>query len=171
MLVVKIGLFIGIVFSVKLAFVYSFEVYEKRIVYMKQIMSFISDLKVYSCTMEMSLDEILDNYNFRYKKINDLCRKFSEELQKEENSNAKYKNIKEYMRFNINTPEKFNDIYCSIINYYGSSYAEVLEKKLSYTEKLMNSFITDYEKNFVDKKTVLNRLSILIGCFAAIILF
>ncbi|HBC30179.1 MAG TPA: hypothetical protein DC024_02875, partial [Clostridiales bacterium] len=68
------------------------------------------------------------------------------------------------------TPNTFNECFSEIINYYGYTYSEVLDRKLRFTIEEMERAMKEFSIKHNEKKTLNNRISFLSGCLAAIIM-
>ncbi len=101
MLIIKISIFCFLILSVKVMFSLFFQDEDTKLYRMKEAADFIEYLRVYSCSMKMSLEEIISKYNFK-------------------NNAVKY--------------------------------------------------IENYEVEYKERKNLLNKLSLLVGCLIAIVL-
>jgi hypothetical protein len=68
------------------------------------------------------------------------------------------------------TPRDFNYIFTEIIDYYGNSYSDVLNKKMDMTIREMQKKLNEFELSHKEKKNLYNRISLLVGCLTAVIL-
>ncbi len=170
MLTVKIGIFSFIIISVKMMFVLFFQEEDKKVSMMKEISDFIEFLRIYSCSMKMSLEEILLNYNFKYENVKSVFNKLLQDLT-EENSNKNVNNsFEEFLGNEIKSPMEFNIKVSKILDFYGNSMSDVLDNKLSFLRNDINKYIDKYEDEYKERKNLLNKLSLLIGCLIAVVL-
>ena len=166
MIWIKSSLFILIIVTVKLIFKFINDNGDKCLNNMKEILDFTDYLRIYSCDMKMPFDEIYMNYTFKNDKIKVLCSWLQNQLTKDKN---KYE-LECSMRALLNTPDESNKYFSDIINYYGSTYSDVLDKKLLFTIREMENSMKNFEREHTEKKNLNNRISILVGCLIAIIL-
>lgn len=168
MIWVKMTLFFLIIITVKYIFKFINDYGDKNVARMKELIDFTEYLRIYSCDMKMSFEEIYLKYDFKSNGIKGICKILFDELNIEEKKNKKsfMNSIKEI----IMTPDEFNKYFADIIDYYGSTYSDVLDKKLSFTVKEMENSMKYYEKTNSEKKNLNNRISLLVGCLAAVIL-
>lgn len=166
MIWIKPLLFILIIMTVKLIFKFVNDNGDKCLNNMKEILDFTDYLRIYSCHMKMPFDEIYMNYIFKSEKVKELCSWLQKELTNDKN---KYE-FECSMKTLLNTPDEFNEYFSDIINYYGSTYSDVLDKKLLFTIREMENSMKNFERSHVEKKNLNNRISILVGCLIAIIL-
>lgn len=168
MIWVKMTLFFLIIITVKYIFRFINDYWDKNIARMKELTDFTEYLRIYSCDMKMSFEEIYLRYDFKSNGTKEICKMLLDELNSEEKNNKKsfMNSIKEI----IMTPDEFNKYFADIIDYYGSTYSDVLDKKLSFTVKEMENVMKYYEKTNSEKKNLNNRISLLVGCLAAVIL-
>lgn len=166
MIWVKSSLFILIIVTVKFIFKFINDYGDKCINTMKEIINFTDYLRIYSCDMKMSLEEIYLKFNFKSEEVKKLCI----ELQNEINNNKNKHELEKLMKVLLNTPEEFNKYFSDILDYYGSTYSDVLNKKLLFTIKEMENSINMFERSHNEKKNLNNRISVLVGCLTAIIL-
>ncbi|NLJ57497.1 MAG: hypothetical protein GX339_01490 [Tissierellia bacterium] len=163
---IKTVLFLSTVFTVKYIFILINSYGDKKVDKMKELISFTEYLRIYSCEMKMSIEEIFLKYKFKSTSTKEVVSQWMKYL---ENKSSR-EDLLEYLDNIMNTPREFNLHFVEIIDYYGSSYSDVLNKKLAFTqeemEKVMNEFYTIHS----EKKALYNRISFLAGCLAAIIL-
>lgn len=167
MIWVKSLLFVLTIVCVKFIFKFVNDYGDKCLSNMKELMDFIDYLRIYSCDMKMSYEEIFLKYRFKSDEVKQLCSQLQKELN--ENMKNKYKFeslIKELMR----TPDDFNKYFSDIVDYYGSTYSDVLDKKLLFTIREMENSIKKFERSHTEKKNLNNRISVLVGCLTAVIL-
>lgn len=166
MIWVKSSLFILIIVTVKFIFKFINDYGDKCVSNMQEILDFTDYLRIYSCDMKMSYEEIYIKYSFKSKEVKNLC----SELQNQINVNKdKYEFESNITKF-INTPDDFNKYFSDIIDYYGSTYSDVLDKKLIFTIREMENSMKKYEGSHAEKKNLNNRISVLVGCLTAVIL-
>lgn len=166
----KIVIFFLIVISVKFIFKYIVDVGDKKIYKMKELIEFTDYLRIYSCDMKMSLDEIMLKYNFKSESLKNICQKLSNEIKNESIVTNSRKDLLNFIEKIILTPTDFNYSFIEIIDYYGNTYSEVLNKKLSFTIDDMSKKMRKYEDSHKEKKELCNKVSVLLGCLTAIIL-
>jgi hypothetical protein len=153
--------------SVKFIFKYINEYGDKCLNTMEELFDFTDYLRIYSCDMKMSLEEIYMKYSFKSDRAKRIVARLQEELKR--NKHSKYE-FECFMKTELNTPDEFNKYFSDIIEYYGSTYSDVLDKKLSFTIREMENSINKFEKSHSEKKNLNNRISILVGCLTAVIL-
>lgn len=166
MIWIKSSLFIFIIVTVKLIFKFINDNGDRCLTNMREIMDFTDYLRIYSCDMKMPFNEIYMNYTFKSDKVKTLCSWLKIQLNTKKN---KYE-FECSMKRLLNTPDEFNKYFSDIIIYYGSTYSDVLNKKLLFTIKEMEGSMKSYEMAHIEEKNLNNRISILIGCLIAIIL-
>ncbi len=91
-----------------------------------------------------------------------------EEIIEEERTEAQL--LADFIREIMHTPEEFNLHFAEIIDYYGTTYSDILDKKLSFTAGEMERVLKEFSLVHNEKKTLYNRISFLAGCLAAIIM-
>lgn len=167
MIWIKSSLFIFTVVTVKFIFKFINDWGDKCVSNMKELIDFTDYLRIYSCSMKMSFEEIYLKYGYKNGEIKRLSIRLKEEL----NENEKNKHEFEcFMKELLNTPDEFNKYFSDIIDYYGSTYSDVLDKKLLFTIREMENSMKQFERAHIDKKNLNNRISILVGCLTAVIL-
>lgn len=167
MIWVKTSLFLLTIVSVKFIFKFINDYGDMCLENMKELYDFTDYLRIYSCEMKMSFDEIYLKYNFN----SDAVHKVASRLQEKLNSNRKDKNEFEcFLKSELNTPDDFNKNFSDVIDYYGSTYSDILDKKLLFTIREMENSIREFERSNREKKNLNNRISILVGCLTAVIL-
>lgn len=168
MIWIKTTIFLLIIITVKCIFKFINDNGDRNIARMKELVDFIEYLKIYSCDMKMPFEEIYQKYDFKSSQTKQVIKLLFDELSILEKKNKKLfiSGIKEILM----TPYEFNKYFADVIDYYGSTYSEVLDKKLSFTEKEMKDSMKYYEKINSEKKNLNNRISLLVGCLAAVIL-
>lgn len=163
----KFPLFFMTIVSVKFIFKYINEYGDKCLNTMEELFDFTDYLRIYSCDMKMSLEEIYMKYSFKSERAKRIVARLQEELKR--NKHSKYE-FECFMKTELNTPDEFNKYFSDIIEYYGSTYSDVLDKKLLFTIREMENSINKFEKSHSEKKNLNNRISILVGCLTAVIL-
>ena len=167
MIWVKSSLFVLTVITVKFIFKFINDYGDKCLNTMKELLDFTDYLRIYSCDMKMSFEEIYLIYNFKSEDVKNVI----SELQIKLNHNKKNKYEFEcFMKSELNTPDEFNKYFSDIIDYYGSTFSDVLDKKLLFTMREMENSIKEFERTHREKKNLNNRISILVGCLTAVIL-
>ncbi|QSX06825.1 hypothetical protein JYG23_05080 [Sedimentibacter sp. zth1] len=170
MVIIKICIFGFIVVSVKIMFILFFQEEDIKLYKMKETINFVDYLRIYSCTMKMSLNDILEKYNFKYTNVKRVFKHLLLELQNEEKSIDNLYEYEDYIKKELNSPKEFNEIITQISEYYGVSLSDVLNKKLLYTKNELEKFLKGYENTYKERKSLLNKLSLLVGCLIAIVL-
>lgn len=166
MIWVKSSLFILIIVTVKFIFRFINDYGDRRVKTMKELLNFIDYLRIYSCDMKLSLEEINLKFNFQSEQVKKICNELQNEITHAKNKNK----IEDYMKELLNTPNDFNKYFTDIMDYYGSTYSDVLDKKLHLTIKEMEDVMKVFERSHNEKKNLNNRISVLVGCLTAIIL-
>lgn len=167
MIWVKISLFFMTIVTVKYIFKYINDYGDRCLCYMQEIFDFTDYLRIYSCEMKMSFEEIYIKYNYKSEKVHKIISKLHEKLNSSKKNKHEYELI---IKEELNTPDEFNRYFSDILDYYGSTYADVLDKKLLFTIREMENVIKEFESSNKEKKNFNNRISILVGCLTAIIL-
>ncbi|MGD9570085.1 MAG: hypothetical protein AB7V48_17545 [Sedimentibacter sp.] len=167
MIWVKSSLFVMTIVTVRFIFKYINDFGDKCLNNMKELLEFTDYLRIYSCDMKMSFEEIYLKYSFKSDEINKVISRLQEELNSRKKNKHEYEN---FMKSELNTPDEFNIYFSDIIDYYGSTYSDVLDKKLLFTIREMENSIKEFEKSHREKKNLNNRISILVGCLTAVIL-
>lgn len=163
----KSSLFVLIIVTVKFIFKFINDWGDKCVCNMKELIDFTDYLRIYSCSMKMSFEEIYLKYGYKNDEIKRLSVRLNEEL--DENKKNKYE-FECFMKELLNTPDEFNKYFSDIVDYYGSTYSDVLDKKLLFTINEMENSMKQYEAVHKEKKNLNNRISILVGCLVAVIL-
>lgn len=162
----KITLFVLTIVSVKFIFKFMNDFGDRNIERMKELTDFTEYLRIYSCHMKMSIEEIYSKYDFKSYETKKVCENLLEQLGMKNNRKNFIKIIKDTMM----TPDDFNLYFADIVDYYGMTYSDVLDKKLGYTVKEMENSMKRYEIANSEKKNLNNRISLLVGCLTAVIL-
>ncbi|MDW5300331.1 MAG: hypothetical protein SA378_09360 [Sedimentibacter sp.] len=168
MMLVKVTLFFLIIVSIKYIFKFINDCGDNNIARMKELIDFTEYLQIYSCDMKMSFEEIFLRYEFKSKETEQVCKMLMNELNHEEKNNRK--NFVCIMKEIMMTPDEFNKYFTDIIDYYGSAYSDVLDKKLGLTLKEMKNSMNCFEIINSERKNLNNRISLLVGCLVAVIL-
>ncbi len=164
----KIGIFCFIIISVKVMFVLFFQEEDKKLSMMKETSDFIEFLRIYSCTMKMSSEEILSSYGFKHESVKSVFNKLFLDL-KEENKDSD-NSFDDFLYEQIKSPSEFNSKLSRILEFYGSSMSDILDGKLSFLKNDIDKYIDKYENEYRERKNLLNKLSLLIGSLIAIVL-
>lgn len=170
MLQVKITLFFLIIITIRFIFIYINDIGDKKVIMMKEIIDFTDFLRIYSCDMKMNFEEILLKFHFKSDELRIICCKLFEEIKNSTNISSAEKDFTSFIEENVMTPNEFNIIFADIINYYGNTYSDILEKKLMMTTNELGKIMREYENNHKEKKNLFNKISILFGCLTAVIL-
>ncbi len=170
MLIVKIGIFSFIIISVKTMFVLFFQEEDAKVKMMKEISDFIEFLRIYSCSMRMSFEEILSNYSFKYENVKYVFYELLHVLKNENLDEDLNNSFEDYLAVQIKSPIEFNSKISKLLNFYGNSMSDVLDNKLSFLRNDINKYIDNYEDEYKERKNLLNKLSLLIGSLIAIVL-
>ncbi len=166
MIWIRVSLFAGTVVTVKYIFNSINHDGDEKIKKMKELINFTEYLRVYSCDMKMSIEEICEKYNFKSQDTEVIIKSMINILKDKKNSKELMVNINKIML----TPNTFNECFSEIINYYGYTYSEVLDRKLRFTIEEMERAMKEFSIKHNEKKTLNNRISFLSGCLAAIIM-
>jgi hypothetical protein len=166
MIWIRTALFICTVVSVKYIFSSVNDDGDEKIKKMKELINFTQYLRVYSCDMKMSIEEIYEKYNFKSIDTEMLIKSLINFLEDKKSS----KEFMDYINKIMYTSKEFNSYFAEIIDYYGLAYSEVLDKKLNFTSEEMERVMKEFSVSHGEKKTLNNRISFLAGCLAAIIL-
>lgn len=170
MVKVKIVLFMLTIITIKFIFIAINDIGDKKLNIMKELINFTDYLRIYSCDLKMSLEEILLRFNFKSDKTKIICNRLFEEIKSTAKSERKNNIFSSFINEFAMTPHDFNAVFSEIISYYGSTYSDVLEHKLNLTIKDMEKNMKEFEKKHVEKKNLYNKVSILFGCLTAVIL-
>lgn len=166
MLWIRIGLFVCTVATVRFIFKSVNDDGDKKIEKMKELINFTQYLRVYSCQMKMSIEEIYKKYNFKSLDGEMIVSALI-------NCLADKKGPEEFLGYTdkiMYTPIEFNILFAEILDYYGQTYSEVLDSKLKFTTEEMVKILNDFTGNHKEKKELNNRISLLAGCLVGIIL-
>ncbi len=167
MIWVKSSLFVLTIVAVKFIFKFVNDCGDRCVNNMKELLDFTDYLRVYSCSMQMSYEEIYLKYSYENDEIKRLAGRLQQELKESEKNKHEFEC---FMKELINAPDEFNKYFADIIDYYGSTYSDVLDKKLLLTIREMEDSMKQFERSHTEKKNLNNRISILVGCLAAVIL-
>lgn len=160
------ALFAGTIITVKYIFAAVNDEGDRKISKMKELINFTQYLRVYSCDMKMSIEEIYEKYNYKSPETKEIVKKMINFLEDKKSS----KEFEIYINTIMYTPKEFNYTFAEIIDYYGYTYSEVLDRKLLFTAEEMEKIIEEFSIKHNEKKTLNNRISFLAGCLAAIIM-
>lgn len=166
MIWLKASLFILTIVTVKFIFKFINDYGDRCMDNMKELLDFTDYLRIYSCQMHMSFEEIFLKYNFKNKNAQVVCNELIGNFENKDNKD-KYLNFISEL---LHTPNDFNKNFIDIVDFYGSTYSDVLDKKLQYTIKEMEYSMKCFERQHIDKKNLNNRISLLVGCLVAVIL-
>ncbi len=173
MMLLKTFLFILIIITIKFIFMYVIDIGDIKIRKMKELIDFTDYLKLYSCDMKMPFEEILLKYDFKSEDVKKICYEMFNNLKTyffENETEHEKKDLNETIKELIMTPRDFNYIFTEIIDYYGNSYSDVLDKKMDMTIREMQKKLYEFELSHKEKKNLYNRISLLVGCLTAVIL-
>lgn len=168
MILIKIGIFAFIIISVKVMFIFFYQEEDVMLYKMKEIIDFEDYLRIYSCSLKMNVNEIIEKYNFKYNDIKLAYEKMLTGFYNIENCSTMQ--LMSYMKQKINIPDEFSSLLCNIKEYYGTTMSDALDAKLLQTKKEMDRFYDKYECEYKERKGLLNKLSLLLGCLIAIVL-
>jgi len=166
MIWIRTVLFAGTVVTVKLIFNFVNHDGDEKINKMKEIVNFTEYLRVYSCDMKMSIEEIYEKYNFKSIDTKMIIKTLIHFLEDNKGSME----LLVYINKIMYTPVEFNTYFAEIIDYYGYTYSDVLDRKLKFSIEEMEGFLKDFSIRHNENKTLNNRVSFLAGCLAAIIM-
>lgn len=166
MIWVKTSLFFLTIITVKYIFKFMNDYGDKCINNMRELLDFTDYLRIYSCDMKMSFEEIYLKYRFTSEDVKKLCAILQQEITYKKNKS----DFECFMKALINTPDDFNKYFSDIIDYYGCTYSDVLDKKLILSIREMENSMKQFEKFHNEKKNLNNRISVLVGCLTAVIL-
>jgi hypothetical protein len=168
MLGIKVILFFLTVVTTKCIFIFINDIGDKKINFMKELIDFTEFLRIYSCDMKMSIDEIFLKYNFKNNKTKIIGERLLKEIKTADERNID--NFSSFIEETVMTGKDFNNIFAEILNFYGNTYSDVLDKKLSLLLTDMEKIMRNYQEEHKEKKNLNNRVSLLLGCLTAIIL-
>jgi len=166
MIWIRAALFVGTVVTVKYIFNSINHDGDEKINKMKELINFTEYLRVYSCDMKMSIEEICEKFNFKSIDTEVIIMSMISILKDKRSSKELLVNINKIM----STPDTFNICFSEVIDYYGYTYSEVLDRKLKFTIEEMEGAMKEFSIKHNEKKTLNNRISFLAGCLAAIIM-
>ena len=166
MIWIKTALFIFTIVTVKFIFKFINDYGDQCMDNMKELLDFTDYLRIYSCQMHMSFEEIYLKYNFSNENIRMVCNKLMTEIEGKKNKGR----YLDFIGEQLHTPDDFNKKFIDILDYYGSTYSDVLDTKLKFTLREMEYSMKNYERQHIEKKNLNNRISLLVGCLAAVIL-
>ncbi len=166
MIWIKAALFAGRVVTVRYIFSLINTEGDKKIMRMKEILNFTEYLRVYSCDMKMSIEEIYEKYSFKSLNTKLVIKSMIDFLEDKRGS----KELLVYINNIMLTTNDFNSSFTEIIDYYGFTYSDLLDRKLKLTIEEMEGALIEFSSRHKEKKTLNNRISFLAGCLAAIIM-
>ncbi len=166
-MIIKIIIFCFIIITTKIMFMLFFQVEDKKLSMMKESSDFVEFLRIYSCLMKMSFEEILSSYTFKYENVKSVFNKLFIDLK---DGLAKNESFDTYVNEQIGSAPEFNSKISKIMEFYGSSMSDVLDNKLSFLKNDVDKYINEYEHEYKERKKLLNKLSFLIGSLIAIVL-
>lgn len=166
MILVKALLFIGTVLSVKYIFTAINHDGDEKIRIMKEIINFTHSLRAYSCEMKMSIKEIQEKYSYKGRHEEDMIKAWINYLEGKKTS----KDYLIYINKIMSTTIDFNQAFAEILDYYGFTYSDLLDKKLRFSLDEMERHMKEFSLKHNEQKTLNNRISFLAGCLAAILL-
>lgn len=166
MIWIRTLMFAGTVISVKYIFHLINDDGDEKIDKMKELINFTQYLRVYSCDMKMSIEEIYQKYNFKNIDIKIIVKAMIDFLEQKSDSKQYLVYINKFLSTNL----EFNSYFAEIIDYYGYTYSDVLDKKLKLTSEEMERVMQEFYCRHTEKKILNNRVSFLAGCLVAIIL-
>lgn len=166
MIWIKITLFALTIVTVKYIFKFINDYGDKCVNNMKELLDFTDFLRIYSCDMKLSLEEICLRYHYKSDDVKKVIQIFESEISHSKNKHSFQITLMESLK----TPDTFNKCFSNILDYYGSTYSDVLDKKLLFTQREMERSIREFESLHIEKKNLNNRISVLVGCLAAVIL-
>lgn len=166
MIWIKISLFALNIVTVKYIFKFINDYGDECVNSMKELLDFTDFLRIYSCDMKLSLEEICLKYHYKSEDVKKVIQIFESELTHSKNKH----NFQKALMERLKTPETYNKYFSDILDYYGSTYSDVLDKKLLFTQREMERSLREFESSHTEKKNLNNRISVLVGCLAAVIL-
>lgn len=166
-MIIKIIIFCFIIITTKMMFTLFFQSEDKKLSMMRESSDFIEFLRIYSCLMKMSFEEILSSYTFKYENVKCVFDKLFMDLK---NGSAKNESFDAFVNEKIGSAPEFNSKISKIMEFYGSSMSDVLDNKLSFLKSDVDKYINEYEHEYKERKKLLNKLSFLIGSLIGIVL-
>lgn len=166
MIWIRTLMFAGTVITVKYIFHLINDDGDEKINKMKELINFTQYLRVYSCDMKMSIEEIYQKYNFKNIDTKIIVKSMIDFLEKKSDSKQYLVYINKFLSTNL----EFNSYFAEIIDYYGYTYSDVLDKKLKLTSEEMERVMQEFYCKHTEKKILNNRVSFFAGCLVAIIL-
>lgn len=166
MIWIRALMFVGTIITVKYIFSSINDDGDEKIEKMKELINFTQYLRVYSCDMKMSIQEIYEKYSFKSIDAELIIRAMIDFLEDKKGS----KDFLVYINKIMSTNREYNSYFAEIIDYYGCTYSDVLDKKLKFTSDEMERIMKEFSIKHNENKTLNNRISFLAGCLAAIIL-
>ena len=166
-MIIKIIIFCFIIITTKMMFVLFLQSEDKKLSMMKESSDFIEFLRIYSCLMKMSFEEILSSYTFKYENVKSVFNKLFIDLK---NGLVKDERFDTFVNEQIGSTPEFNSKISKLMEFYGSSMSDVLDNKLSFLKSDIDKYIGEYEREYKERKQLLNKLSFLLGSLIAIVL-
>ncbi len=166
-MIIRIVIFCFIVITTKMMFVLFFQTEDKKLSMMKEASDFIEFLRIYSCMMKMSFEEILSSYTFKFDNVKNVFNKLLDDLK---SGLINAKSFDNFAYEQIGSASEFNLKINRLTEFYGSSMSDVLDNKLSLLKSEIDKYIGEYEHEYKERKKLFNKLSFLIGCLIAIVL-
>ena len=166
MIWIRTLIFAGTVITIKYIFNLINDDGDKKIDKMKELINFTQYLRVYSCDMKMSIEEIYERYNFKSIEAEMVVKSMIDFLEEKKDP----KQFLVYINKIMSTPFDFNSHFTEIIDYYGYTYSDVLDRKLKLTIEGMEGSLKEFSTKHNEKKALNNKVSFLAGCLAAIIM-
>ena len=156
-----------IIMNIKLIFKIINDSGDEKIDLMKELIDFVEYLRIYSCDMKMSYEEVYDKFMFKHKKSKIICAALMNDLFMNNTTNKEFTKFSKEKLF---IPEDFIKVFLDISSYYGSTYSDVLDRKLSLSINELERIMKIKENNHIEAKSLYNRISLLVGCLIAVIL-
>lgn len=166
-MIIKLIIFCLIIITTKVMCMLFLQTEDKKLNMMKESSDFIEFLRIYSCIMKMSFEEILSSYNFKYENVKAVFTKLFTNLK---SGLANDESFDAFVSNQIGSTTEFNSKLNKLMEFYGSSMSDVLDTKLSFLKNDLDKYINDYESEYKERKQLLNKLSFLIGSLIAIVL-
>lgn len=166
-MIIKIIIFCFIIITTKVMCMLFLQTEDKKLSMMKETSDFIEFLRIYSCIMKMSFEEILSSYTFKYDNVKSVFTRLFMNLK---NGLAKDEGFDTFVSKQIGSTSDFNSKVNKLMEFYGSSMSDVLDTKLSFLKNDLDKYINEYEHEYKERKKLLNKLSFLIGSLIAIVL-
>ncbi len=166
-MIIKLIIFCLIIITTKVICMLFLQTEDKKLNMMKESSDFIEFLRIYSCIMKMSFEEILSSYNFKYENVKVVFTKLFMNLKSRLDNDESFD---VFVSNQIGSTTEFNSKLNKLMEFYGSSMSDVLDTKLSFLKNDLDKYINDYEREYKERKQLLNKLSFLVGSLIAIVL-